>query len=83
MARLSIFALCIISALAINFVECSTLPMASDFKVRTVENIDEFLKENPDIELQPLDTIEEMVFDGVTPKFQIKYTIGNHIPGKF
>lgn len=78
MVRFSVFAICLVLALAFNFVVCSEF--GSDTEVNFVENLSEFLYENPEIELQPL--VEEVSYDGSSSRIQRTYTFGRRISGE-
>lgn len=81
MACLIILIIYLISAFTFNFVECSTEPMTPGFKVSIVENIEDFLKENPRIESKQLDVIREEIFDGISSRSKLKHKHGNRIAG--
>lgn len=75
MARLEIFVVGLILAITLNFVACSS---ESKIEVSVVPDMAKYLKENPDIKVQPLikHTNEALPYGG------IKYTLGKRIAGK-
>lgn len=82
MARLIILTVCLISALAVQFAEASTVPEGFDskYEVNFAQNLTDFLKANPGIALQELD--REEIFDEVSNKIQIVHRFGYRVNGK-
>lgn len=80
MARLSIFAICLISAFVFNVAQCSD-SIQSNIEVQFVESLTDFLAKNPGIQLEPL--AREVTFDGPSTRTQIVHRLGNRISGKF
>lgn len=48
----------------------------ADLDVTVVDNFDDYLAENPEVEL-----LEQLVQEEVRDRNQIKYTLGNHVNG--
>lgn len=79
MVRLSIFAVCLVAAFVINFVECSNESFNSHIEVNYVKNLTEFLRENPGIKLAALN--KEVKSNGPSTRIQIVHRLGNRISG--
>lgn len=80
MARVEIFAVGLILAVAFNFVACSSDEIQSDIQVSVVQDMDKYLNENPDLEVQPL--IKETKENGPSQYMTIAYRLGYRIAGK-
>lgn len=69
MFGLSIFAICLVSALAVNFVNCSYEAFRSKIDVK---HLSDLLRANPDTQLEPL--IRKVSYFGSSKyKFQLGY----------
>ena len=79
MVRLSIFAICLVSALAFNFVECSDNAFESKIEFNFVQNLTDFLAANPGIQLEPL--VKEVSYDESSSRVRLVHRIGNRING--
>lgn len=78
MARFVIFAVGLVLAVAFNFVACSGDPIQSNIEV--VQSIEEYLEENPGLEVQPL--VEEVNEKGPSQYYENTYKFGNRIDGE-
>ncbi|XP_031628580.1 uncharacterized protein LOC116344252 [Contarinia nasturtii] len=78
MARLSIFAVCLISAFVFNFAQCKE-SIDSNIEVQFVQSLADFLAKNPGVKLEPLTT--EVKLDGPSTRTQIVHRLGNRISG--
>ncbi|XP_055309445.1 uncharacterized protein LOC129573178 [Sitodiplosis mosellana] len=79
MFRLSVFAICLVSALALNCVECSDKALESKIEFNFVQNLTDFLAANPGIQLEQLD--KEVSYDGPSSRIQLTHRLGNRING--
>ncbi|XP_031628579.1 uncharacterized protein LOC116344251 [Contarinia nasturtii] len=79
MARLNIFAVCFVSLFLYNFAQCSNKALDSNVEVNFVQNLTDFLQQNPGIKLEPLEKIVKS--NDPSTRIQIVHRIGNRIPG--
>lgn len=76
-----ISAICLVSAFAVNFVNCADQSFGSKIDVNFVQNLTDFLSANPGIKLEPL--MKEVTYhDGLSSRFQNVHTLGRRMPGK-
>lgn len=83
MTRLVVLSICLISALTFNSVKCASIEKSdSNIEVSVVESFDDFLAENPEVDIfDPL--FSEPLFEGQSARANITYKAGNRISGKF
>lgn len=80
MFHASVFAICLVSTLAVNFVQCSDGALGSKFEVNFAQNLTDFLNANPDIQLQKLN--KEVTYDESSSRSVLTYRIGSHVDGE-
>ena len=84
MIRSSVFAICLVSVLALNLVECSDSSdnaFESKVEVKFVENLTDFLAANPGIKLQQLTKSE--THNVRSGKIHLTHKKGNRIAGEW
>lgn len=77
MVRSEIFVIGFILAFAFNCVECSSDEIDSNIQIAVVENMDDFMVQNPGLYAQELQK-----FEGPSQKTRLTYRIGGRINGK-
>lgn len=82
MTRLVVLSICLVLALTFNSVKCASIEKSdSNIEVSVVESFDDFLAENPDVDiLDPL--YSEPLFEDQSARANITYKAGNRINGR-
>lgn len=82
MARPVVLSICLVLSLTFNSVKCESIEKSdSNIEVSVVESFDDFLAENPEVDiLDPL--FPEPLFEGQSARANITYRAGNRISGR-